>query len=88
MHNVNIVDNNANWLAWGNLVLNWVNGTQATPQTVSELRAQMAAANPPAGSWRHSALSLAGVLLGLLRGHGAGGARPAGAARHGGAPHW
>jgi hypothetical protein len=45
MHNVNIVDNNANWLAWGNLVLNWVNGTQATPQTVSELRAQMAAAN-------------------------------------------
>jgi hypothetical protein len=45
MHNVTIVDNNANWLAWGNLVLAWVNGTQGTPQTVSDLRAQMAAAN-------------------------------------------
>lgn len=45
MHNIEITDNNANWLAWGNLVLAWVNGTQATPQTVSDLRTQMTAAN-------------------------------------------
>jgi hypothetical protein len=45
MHNITIVDNNANWLRWGNLVLNWVNGTQATPQTVNDLRTQMADAN-------------------------------------------
>jgi hypothetical protein len=45
MHNVTITDNNANWLLWGNLVLAWVNGTQATPQTVDDLRTQMANAN-------------------------------------------
>jgi hypothetical protein len=43
-HNVQIVDNSANWLAWGNLVLAWVNNTQATPNTVAELRTQMGAA--------------------------------------------
>jgi hypothetical protein len=45
MHNVHIVDNNANWLAWGNLVLAWVNNTQPTPNTVADLRTQMQNAN-------------------------------------------
>ena len=44
-HNVQITDNNANWLRWGNLVLAWANGTQTLPQTVADLRTQMAAAN-------------------------------------------
>jgi hypothetical protein len=41
-HNVQIVDNSANWLTWGNLVLAWVNNTQQAPTTVAELRTQMA----------------------------------------------
>jgi hypothetical protein len=45
MHNITITDTTNNWLAWGNLVLAWVNGTQATPQTVQDLRTQMTAAN-------------------------------------------
>ena len=45
MHQINITDNTNNWLAWGNLVLAWVNGTQATPQTVHDLRTHMTAAH-------------------------------------------
>jgi hypothetical protein len=40
-HNVTINDTPANWLAWGNLVLGWINGTKTLPKKVSELNQQM-----------------------------------------------
>jgi hypothetical protein len=40
-HNINIVDNNANWLNWGTLVQDWVYMRQALPQNVGQLKAQM-----------------------------------------------
>jgi hypothetical protein len=33
-HNINIDDDIANWLRWGNLVLSWVNKTTPLPATV------------------------------------------------------
>jgi hypothetical protein len=43
-HNIDIDDDIANWLRWGNLVLSWVNQTTQTPNTVAGLKTQMAAA--------------------------------------------
>jgi len=40
-HTINIVDDNVNWLAWGNLVMKWVNKTQAVPRNVGDLKGQM-----------------------------------------------
>jgi hypothetical protein len=50
MHNINIVNTDPNWLAWGRLVFKWINGGPAAgpgypagpPTTVAHLRAQMA----------------------------------------------
>jgi hypothetical protein len=47
MHNITITNTDANWLAWGQLVLKWINGTQAPPTDVAGLRAQMSGAVPP-----------------------------------------
>lgn len=44
VHNVHIDNDNANWLRWGNLVMAWINGTQAVPQKVKDLNDQMSAA--------------------------------------------
>jgi hypothetical protein len=44
MHNVNITDNDANWLKWGNLVLSWITDPGARPGDVAGLKAAMATA--------------------------------------------
>ena len=44
-HNITITDNFENWLRWGNLVMEWVNGTKTPPTDVGGLRAQMTAAH-------------------------------------------
>jgi hypothetical protein len=43
-HNIDIDDDIANWLRWGNLVLSWVNQATPTPNNVGELKTQMATA--------------------------------------------
>ena len=42
VHNVHIDNDNENWLLWGNLVMDWINRTQALPQKVKDLNEQMA----------------------------------------------
>jgi hypothetical protein len=57
MHNITIVNTDANWLLWGQLVLQWINGgppartiaptyPAGPPATVAHLQAQMAHALP------------------------------------------
>ena len=43
-HNVNFDDTDANWLAWGKLVNDWVDHQANRPHKVDELRAQMTTA--------------------------------------------
>jgi hypothetical protein len=38
---VEIVNDNQNWLNWGNLVLTWIRDAHQRPQTVGKLREQM-----------------------------------------------
>jgi len=42
-HNVNINDTDANYLAWGKLVQNWVDNPGNRPNTVAEFNAALAA---------------------------------------------
>ena len=43
-HNVNFDDTDANWLAWGKLVNDWIDHPANRPHQVSGLRAQMTTA--------------------------------------------
>lgn len=43
-HNVDIHDDSANWLAWGQLVVGWIEAPPTRPNTVGDLRQAMAKA--------------------------------------------
>jgi hypothetical protein len=46
-HNIDIVNNDANWLAWGQLVNHWIRHPDVTrPTTVKQLKDALAGANP------------------------------------------